>query len=82
MSDVAKRSELEAAVSEDELNALKTLWRDKFAPGVTSRAVLAGGFRWFVESVYGVSPSADPAYWTRDQLEKCRNAIIATRDTI
>lgn len=73
-------AEPETAISKDDLNALKTAWRGKFAPEVTSRAELAEGFQRFVSSVCGSFPSADHSCWTKDELAKCVATIEATTD--
>jgi hypothetical protein len=73
-------AEPDTEISKDQLNALKTAWRDKFAPTTKSRADLTEGFRRFVTSVCGSFPSADHTCWTQDELNRCHDKIEATTD--
>ena len=70
----------EEVVSQDNLNELKRLWKEKFAAGVNNRADLVEGFTRFVESINGSFPADDHNCWTQDAIEKCLARINDTSD--
>lgn len=72
--------EIEHAISEAELAALKKEWLAKFAPASKNPAELREGFTRFVASVVGEFPAADFTCWTRDALERCAKRIEQTTD--
>ena len=72
--------EPEHEISEAELNDLKKVWKDKFAPDSKNPKDLREGFTRFVHSICGDFPINDRSFWIRDSWEKCMARINATED--
>ncbi len=70
----------EHEISLNDLNGLKTSWRDKFASDVEDHEGLREGFSRFVVSVAGEFPASDHTCWTRAALDKCIQRIETTTD--
>ena len=70
----------EHEISIEDLNGLKTAWRDKFASDVHNPKDLREGFSRFVASVAGEFPASDYTCWTSDALYRCSQRIESTTD--
>lgn len=71
-------SETDSPVTQAQVNELKKLWMQKFAPTEKNRSALANGFQMFAFSIVGEFPIDDPSFWTQHILADLRKRIETT----
>lgn len=67
--------EADKPVTTEQLNAMKTMWANKFAPTEKNKATKYAAFSKFCTDLFGPFPLDTPTGWTQDMIVRAKAAI-------